>query len=364
VVALGLAVSAAAIAQAQPAAPQAYTLKGVATSSDMTMTVSIARDGARERIDRTIGPHVTTSLYDFAARRVYWIGFAGPGSCSSGRYLSERAPVGEDPVTGTSDQLPQLAEGRSRKAAGSGTVAGMPARIEAFVGRKRPARADEPRPTRAWLSERDGYLLKLEGEESNGKTTTLFEVTQLVFEKPSATLLEPPSPCAETDSEMDDTGVMRAHATANVSAAVAATAELGAGTPESTPSRADERGSRPRPAAPLATIQGVALSAVEQPDEGTCGRKLQLTGTISVDGPATIKYAFRSSAGGVRFPHGESGTMTLDTGGDAMLVTEAVLLRSQKGALRLQAIVQGAQGRSGPLKASVAVPFDVTCAKR
>jgi len=93
--------------------------------------------------------------------------------------------VDQDPVTGTADHLPKLAEGRSRQAAGTGSVGGRPARIEAFVGGKKPTEPDaRPWPTGAWLAEEGGYLLKLEADGPEGKPTTLLEVTQLTFARP------------------------------------------------------------------------------------------------------------------------------------------------------------------------------------
>jgi hypothetical protein len=369
IVALGLGVSTGTVARAETPAPQAYTLKAGGTMYGREWTVTIVRDGARERVERTIGQHVMASLYDFAAQRVYWLGYSGAGSCSSGHYLSARAPVGDDPVTGTGEQLSKMAQGRPRRAAGSGTVAGLPARIEEFVGGKKPAGKDAPPlPLRVWLSERDGHLLKLEVAGPDGKPVTPFEVTQLTFGKPAGAPLEPPSPCVATDSEMDDSGTIRGRATASVGATVGGSADLGAAAPGATagatPGRTVAPGAKPRAAGALAKIEAMVLNAVEQPEPGKCGRKLELTGTISVDGPARIKYAFRSSVGGLRFGKNESGTTTIDAAGHATVVTEAVLQRSAKGTLRLQAMVLGTNGHDGRLEASPAVPFEVTCAAR
>src|SRR5512137_1938570 len=137
---LMIVASTGAIARAEATAPTTYTLKAEGALGERRMTITIVRDGARERIEHAIElPDrrvVQSSLYDFEAHRVYWIGWSGEGSCSSGRYRSARAPIGEDPVTGSADQLAELTKGRTRKAAGAGQVAGRAARIEALSGGK------------------------------------------------------------------------------------------------------------------------------------------------------------------------------------------------------------------------------------
>jgi hypothetical protein len=110
---LVLFVSMDTVALAQTAAPQAYTLKTEGPFLDRKMTLTVERDGARERVEMAIGEMVMTSLFDFEAHRVYWIGWSGPGTCTSGRYLSSRAPVDQDPVTGTAERGKDTAKARS-----------------------------------------------------------------------------------------------------------------------------------------------------------------------------------------------------------------------------------------------------------
>lgn len=363
VVGLALLASGGTVASAQAPAPRSYALKAEGAFAGGKMTVTIARDGARERVETVIelGERkvVQASLYDLEAHRVYWIGWSGAGTCSSGRYLAARAPVSEDPVTGTADNLATLTKGRSRKAAGAGSVAGRPARIEAFVGGKKPKDPDEPWPTRVWLDEDGGYLLKLEGEGAKGKPVTLLEVTQLVFGKPAGAALQPPPDCVATNSEMTDDGSIRSSATASVGVQASASADLAAGTTSATVTQTG--GTAPRPGA-LAKLGALTLSAVEEPHDGPCGRKLRLTGAVDVDGPATIKVQFVPSAGGPQFPDGPTAMLTVDAAGAATLVRDAIFARSFKGQVRLRAIVQGTNGHDGPLRTSDAVPFEITCA--
>jgi hypothetical protein len=342
---------------AQTPAPQAYTLEATGELFDRPMAVTIERDGSRERVVTTLGPSRTTSLFDFAEHKVYWIGWSGADSCSSGRYLSERAPVSYDPVTGTPETLAKLTEGgRSRKPAGTATVAGRAARIEALAGGKRPTGPDaEPWPTRIWLGEEGGYLLKLEAEGARGKLVTPYEVKRLDFGKPRGAPLDPPAGCMATNSEMDDSGSIRGGATASIGAEVSGEAALGGA-----PAVAPAAPAKPRP---LAKIEALVLEVIPLPDDGPCPTKLAVRGSLSVDGPAMVKVILRSSVGGVKFPAGETTTVTVEGAGSATIEREAKLLRALKGTMRLQAMVLGEKGHDGPMKSSVAVPFDVTCAK-
>ncbi len=359
VVGLVLLVSSGSVARAQSEAPRSYTLKAEGALLDRKVTVTIVRDGARERIEREIeraGAHA--SLYDFEAHRVLWIGWSGAGTCSWGRYVSARAPVADDPVTGTLETLAELTNGRSRQPAGAGTVAGRAARIEAFVGGKRPADPDEPWPTRVWLAEDGGWLLKLEAEGAKGRPVILFEVTQLTFGTPAGAQLQPPPGCMDGNAVMDDAGNIRGSASASVEAQATATADLATGAVSAAVTKTE----KPRAAGPLAKIDALTLSVTEGPDAGPCGTKLQVKGTIAVDGPATISYRFYASVGGLKFTDGEPGTATVDAAGSTTLDKDATFLRSLKGQLRLQAMVQGPNGHNGPMKTSDAVPFQVTCA--
>lgn len=359
-VTLGLCSS---LAGAQAPPPQAYTVTARGSVAGVERTLTIVRDGARERVEAKLGPYVMTTLYDFGAGRVYWIGWSGAGTCSSGRYLSARAPILEDPVTAAGDDVVRLAEGRTRKAGGSGTVAGMAARIEAFVGGKRPAGPDrdEPWPTRVWLAEQGGTLLKLEGEGTGGKRVTLLEVTQLAFGKPQGGPLEPPATCTATNTDMDDSGMMRGSATASVTAEAGGSVDLATGATSGSATVVETQAAKPRPPGALAKIEGLSLTVTPQPFDGPCGTRLEVTATLSTDGPATVSYWFRANVGGLRYPKGENGKVTLDGAGSMTLVREVRLPKSLKGTMRFQAMVEGTKGHNGPLKASDQVPFDVTC---
>jgi hypothetical protein len=198
------------------------------------ITNVIVRNGDRERIESkpeffgehareraaTAGQLVSTTFYDFAAHKVYWSGLgqhALPGGCAWGHYRSSRAPVEEDFVTGTNDVLLKMAGGRQRRSGSASVVNGVPAHLVQFVGGNKPTAPEEAAvwPVRVFLAEQSGILLKAESDAADGKPATLFEVTQLTLGAPTGASLAPPEGCKYGNSEMDDSGVIRAHAEAN-----------------------------------------------------------------------------------------------------------------------------------------------------
>lgn len=366
---MSLALLAMAGGTALAQAPQGYTLKAEGAFPGGKRTVTIVRDGPRERVETAFevagrGRIAQASLYDFEAHRVHWIGWSGAGSCSSGRYLSARAPVEEDPVTGTPEALAALAAGRSRKAAGAGKVAGLPARVEALVGGKRPTKAEDfPWPNRVWLAEEGGWLLKVEGESKDGKPVTILEVTELTIGRPAGAQLGAPADCVATDSEMDDAGSIRAHGASSANVQASATTDLGAGKTSATVTATSGATSAPRPG-PLAKLGAVTLSVVPEADGGPCGRRLQVTATFEADGPATIWFKVQPSVGGVQFPEGQVGTVTLDGAGSAAVTKNVTFQRTTAGQLRLQAQVKGTKGHDGQMKTSEPAAFDVACGGR
>jgi hypothetical protein len=113
----------------------------------------------------------------------------------------------------------------------------------------------------------------------------------------------------------------------------------------------------PAAPAPNAKLTAVTLKAVEQPYPGPCGRKLEVTGNLNADGPAS----FYSNIGGVEFSGGQNGTIQVEGAGSATMVKDATFQANKDGELRLQAAVQGANGRHGGVTISNVVPFHFTC---
>jgi hypothetical protein len=108
-----------------------------------------------------------------------------------------------------------------------------------------------------------------------------------------------------------------------------------------------------------AKITAVILTAVEVHDSVPGRRKLQVTGTVKTDGPATIWYRFYANIGGVEFPGGQNGTATVTASGEVTITKDALFLTSKRGEMRLQAIVQ-TPGRRNSAVISNVVPFDVS----
>ena len=342
---------------AQSPAPQTYKLVAEAAGPDLKMAISIYRDGARERIEQTLNGSQMTTLFNFQTHTVCWINWFNSGRCSAGRYLSSRAPVSEDPITGTADFLAQCSANRKHKAVRTENVNGISTRLEEFEASAKPASA-EVWPTRVWLAEPGDYLVKLEGIGQDGRPTVLFEIKQLSFERPPASLFETPANCPMTDSEMDESGEIRAHSETSVNVQGTGTADLGKDTMNSSVSVSSSTAKTQTPAA-NAQITAVILTAVEVPDSVPGRRKLQVTGTVKTDGPATIWYRFYANIGGVEFSGGQNGTATVTASGEVTITKDALFQTSNRGEMRLQAIVQ-TPGRRNSAVISNVVPFDVS----
>ena len=349
---------------AQSSSPTTYTLVMEATASGQKIPFTVYRDGSRERMEMGSPGSQMITLMDFDTHTVYWTNsFSGKATCSAGKYLSARAPVGQDPVTGTKDSLAAMPAAAQRKFIRREMVNGIPARLEEITSSAKPASPDDFQPARIWLAEQGGFLVKLEGVGTDGRPATVLEVKRFSTEKPAPSLLAIPSNCPMTQSEMDDTGEMRAHAEATINAHVTGEVNLGDQTKHSAGSASMQTGETAAPAAsaPNAKLTAVTLNVVEQPYPGPCGRKLEVTGNLNADGPATIWYRFYSNIGGVEFSGGQNGTIQVEGSGSATMVKDATFQANKDGELRLQAAVQGANGRHGGVTISNVVPFHFTC---
>lgn len=214
------------VAQSSAPSPTTYTVVAEAgAAAGPKMTITIYRDGSRERVETKFGATPgSASLYDFAAQKVYWIGWSGEGSCSSGRYLSKRAPVDYDPITGATEQIAKAGPKSQRKAGRSEAVNGIPARVEEFV----PApKAGSEQPARIWIADPGNFLAKVEMVAKDGKAFVPYEIKQFSTTKPSAALFAIPANCVVTNSEMDDSGRMSSHAEATVDVKTSGTKKLG-----------------------------------------------------------------------------------------------------------------------------------------
>ena len=195
----------------QSSLPQAYTLRAELAAKPQPLTLTIYRDGQRELLESGGAQGSGKTLVDFAAHKVYWIDLFKKGTCSAGRYLSSRAPVSVDFITGTSDVLGRLLPpGSKRTVIGKDKINGIPATVEQI---EIPAQnsSNPGSPTKIWIAEQGGYLVKIEVRGEDGRPDTMYEVKQLTFSKPSPELLTPPANCEMTNSEMDDSGQIHMH---------------------------------------------------------------------------------------------------------------------------------------------------------
>jgi hypothetical protein len=112
---------------------------------------------------------------------------------------------------------------------------------------------------------------------------------------------------------------------------------------------------------PAARVTAVTLVVKELPGPAPCGRKLEVKGDVTVDGPATIWYRFQANTIGLQFANDPEGTITLDAAGSTGMAVDVTFPASKAGDLRLHAGVQGPDGRRLVAKVSNVVPFRVAC---
>jgi hypothetical protein len=363
VVCVSLTVTAGAQAPApQVPAPQTYTLSAEVTQYDQKILVTIYRDGSKERVEMASGdvPGKLVSIYDLEAHKVYWIMTGPQPSCSSGRYLSARAPIGEDPVTGSAQILADLSKGGQRKFVRREDVNGIPARLEELAVPAKPAAAGQVQPSRLWISEPDGVLVKMEGASRGGPPSTILEVKRFSREKPQAALFVPPADCRVTDSEMDDSGLMRAHAEADIGAKASGEVNLANRSGQSSAAVSSSQGKASAPST-TAAVTAVTVQIRELQAPGPCGRKLQVKGTVTVDGPATVWYRFSTTASGLEFYGGALGTIRIKAAGSADVTKDVAFPASRTGEIRFEAAIQEPSGRRGGVTTANAATFNVVC---
>ena len=193
-------------------------------------TVKIYRSDSKELVELTIAPwsanpkgvHMSY-LFDFAAHKAYTRDL-DHNACSWMKYVSADAPTTYDPITGSAQAMPKLAKaiGGTLKVLGTETLNGIPAKIEGISS------PGAPDLFKGWVAEKGDFMLKFVGPApGTGTPETTFEVKQLSFARPPASVFAAPTGCSETQGEWSDTGL-------NASASETVTV----GTPSSQPSGA------------------------------------------------------------------------------------------------------------------------------
>jgi hypothetical protein len=356
---------------AQAPAPQAYTLSTVITQGDVTVLMTVYRDGSKERIEMAAqgASRKMITLLDFEAHKVHWLFPGVDPPCSSGRYLSARGPVGQDLVTGSAETLAGMPKGSQRKVVRQEAVNGMPARVEEIsYPANTPWAADEARPSRVWLSEPEGIILKIEGARRGAKPSTMLEVKQFTRENPQAALLATPSGCVVTDSQMDDSGAISAHAE-GATVSVEAKGEVNLADKTTTSTVVVTESKAPAPAAAAGqggavtpgAVSAVTLQVSELPGPAPCGRKLAARGTVTVDGPVRVWYRFYADVDGLQFSSGPEGNVGFGSAGSVTLTKNVTFPAARTGALKFEAAVRTPDGRHDAVKVSNEIPFSIPC---
>jgi hypothetical protein len=211
-----VAILVAAHLSAQSPAPQAYSLTEVTGETEASMstgqpsTVKIFRSDSKELVELTIAPwsanpkgvHMSY-LFDFAAHRAYTRDL-DHNACSWMKYVSADAPTDYDPITGSAQAMPKLAKaiGGTLKVLGTESLHGIPAKIESISS------PGAPDLFKGWVAEKGDFMLKFVGPApGTGTPETTFEVKQLSFARPLASLFAAPTGCSETQGEWSDAGL-------------------------------------------------------------------------------------------------------------------------------------------------------------
>jgi hypothetical protein len=215
-------------------------------------------------------------------------------------------------------------------------------------------------PSRLWLSEPDGIILKMEGGSRGGRPSTILEVKQFTTERPQAALFSPPAACPMTNAEMDESGLMRASGQMDVSAKASGEVNLADQTGQSAVAVSSTQGKTPAQSAAVA-VTAVALQISELPGAPPCRRTLTAKGAVTVTGPATVWYRFYADAGGLQFAFGPQGTTRLAAAGSVNVTKDITFAASKAGELRLEAAVQGPDGRHDAVIISNVAAFSVVC---
>jgi hypothetical protein len=220
--------------------------------------VKIARDGPREAIDQIlpVGPgrakefhnHI---LYDFQAHKIYTRIVSDPSvPCSVMTYTSPAAPDAFDVMNASPDIGDFLAHATLLRRE---TVNGIPAKVMGMTSGQMKVTA--------WIADPGGYPVKEVMTAQDGTASTMLELKQLSFAKPSASIFAPPAGCKAVQGEATATGVH---------------AEFSTG----------ESASKP-------TTNVTAVTLAPVPNYiGPCPANIKLTGTITVDGPGKVFYQF------------------------------------------------------------------------
>jgi len=366
---------------AQSSTPQAYSLTEVTYMTEVSMfsgqasNLKVYRSGSKELVELTIPPWAAEPkgvhqryLFDFQAHKAYLQDFSH-NTCAWKNYISARAPINYDPVTGGDMTPAQLAEAKQH-AVGTEAVNGIPAWI---------MESDtKDSKFRMWIAQKGDFVVKLAIPGNDGKYGTMMEVKQVDFSPPAAALFVPPANCStQAQGDWSDT-TMNAHAEANITAQGSASANLATGKThgqvtatlqQGSPSAKSQSSSAPQRAganrlgatSPQATsrVTAVRLHLVPDHYEGPCPGQVQLVADITTDGPGTVWYKFLAGA----VSRSPEGTVSFDAAGTQTVTVDGTFRMTPRVPhASLIAIMEDQDGKHGPLTLSSGpVDYNITC---
>jgi hypothetical protein len=380
---LGLAVACGFVVphlSAQSSAPQAYSLTQVTNMTEVSMftgkasNLKVYRSGSKELVELTIPPWAAEPkgvrqryLFDFQAHRAYIQDFSH-NACSWKNYISARAPINYDPVTGGDMTPAQLAEAKQH-AVGTEAVNGIPAWI---------MQSDtKDSKFRMWIAQKGDFVVKLAIPGDDGKYGTVMEVKQVDFSPPAAALFVPPASCStQSQGDWSDT-TMNAHAQANITAQGSASANLATGETHGQVTATLQQGSpsgsqsnrAPQQAgasgmgatSPQATsrVTGVRLHLVPEHYAGPCPGRVQLVADITTNGPGRVWYQFLAGA----VSHSPEGTVDFTAAGTQTVTIDGTFRMTPRvPTASVIAIMEDAAGKHGPRNVSSGgVNYYITC---
>ena len=278
--------------------------------------IKVSRDGSKEVVEQTIsaGPgrdkgYHAHLIYDFQTHKLYTQVLSDPGSpCGVQDFNDPAAPSEFDIISGAADMMKQLSDPKNpARRVGTETLNGFPSDILAFSSPQ--ARG------KVWVTQKGGYPIKLVLVDKDGKATTFYEVKQLSFSRPPASVFAVPGGCAQ-----------------------AAAAMVGK---------------------PATNVTALTLQKIGN-YTGPCPAHIKMAGTITVDGPGKVFYQF--GAGNM-----EPGETLTFTAAGTKTVTHVMTLKPEYGdnmggSAILQAIGEDADGKHGiPTQGSNNSDFNITC---
>jgi hypothetical protein len=220
----------APLVQAQPSAPQSYTLTAStvmaleAMSTGSAVDVKVSRFGPREFVDVTAPPKAGKVIhaqhwFDLVAHKAYSLDVV-KNTCSWMTYTGPDMPTMYDPVATPPPSAADLAEFK-KNTVRQENVNGIAAKLTEST-------SDQGKAS-IWIAVNGYYPVKAMMTFPGAQPMLMLEVKQLRFEKPSAALFTPPANCTtKAQGEWSATSI-NSHFETNIDVQGSGSVDLGAG---------------------------------------------------------------------------------------------------------------------------------------